>query len=747
MDKEKSQNILLETLVSQGRLSQNKINELAKKYQNAPFSDRKRWDEILQKEKILDPTELAKIYAQIFNLPFIYLAGKVVSFEAAEVLSEDLCRRYFIFPYEKNKNVIKIAIANPSSLKFSLNQILKNIEREKGIKLELAVTPFSDWQKAVSIYERLKNSKKAEPDNDKRMEKESSLPETLELFPYDVAKRYKMVVYEQPSAEIIKVGAVDPENQSVQHILNFIKEKNRLQIEVKRITDGEFEDFLKKYKEYKKELGIENLPKAPKVEFKEKKKEDKEDKEEKEVKTPSAPSEVLEVLSGELPEKERAEMQKVTSEVERSGDAQLQERNLDKFLGKEIKTPEALKDVVKNAQIPKIVATIIKLAIQKKASDIHVETHERSVHLRYRIDGILEDVMRFPIEMHAPIVSRIKILSKLKIDEKRIPQDGRFRVETAGREVDLRISTLPTVYGEKVVMRLLDKSQGIFSLEELGITGQSYRLLVKNIEKPYGIVLVTGPTGSGKSTTLYAALNRLNTPEINIITLEDPVEYEIEGVNQCQIKPNIGFGFAEGLRSILRQDPNIIMVGEVRDNETASMTTHAALTGHLVLTTLHTNDAAGALPRLINMGVEPFLITSSINLIIAQRLVRRLCPICRIELEVPENLKKEVERELNNLNHENKKELFGEGEIKTRFYTAKGCDNCNQGYSGRIGIYEVLPMDEQIEDMAVKNEPAAVIGAKAIEEGMITMKQDGYIKVLKGITSLDEVMRVTTAEE
>ncbi len=378
-----------------------------------------------------------------------------------------------------------------------------------------------------------------------------------------------------------------------------------------------------------------------------------------------------------------------------------------------------------------------------KASDVHVEAEQEMVRVRFRVDGILHDVIRAPHFLHAPLISRIKILSKMKIDEQRVPQDGRFDVVIDNRQVDLRVSTLPTVHGEKIVMRLLDKSEGVLTLEQLGVTGTNFDRLIENINKPYGIILSTGPTGSGKSTTLYAVLTRISKPGVNIITLEDPVEYELPGINQAQVKPGIGFTFAEGLRSVLRQDPNVIMVGEVRDLETAAMATHAALTGHLVLSTLHTNDSAGALPRLINMGVEPFLITSSVNAVVGQRLVRKICDNCKKKTEIPPAVLRHVKKDLEALPTGKLKNIDLESLI---FYKGAGCSQCTDGYRGRIGIYEVLTMSEKIEALAVAKAPASEIKKTAIEGGMITMSQDGLIKALKGITTIDEVLRVTTTQ-
>lgn len=419
------------------------------------------------------------------------------------------------------------------------------------------------------------------------------------------------------------------------------------------------------------------------------------------------------------------------------------ERDLRAIVGQEIQGVQDLEAVVKTGFIPKIVGAVLLLAAQDGASDIHLQADDKQLVLRNRVDGILQDVIRMPVTLQAPLVSRIKILAKLKIDEQRIPQDGRFEVLAGKKEIDLRVSTFPTVRGEKVVIRLLDKTTGLLKLPDMGLLGSRLARLEGQIRKPYGVILATGPTGSGKTTTLYAVLQEIAGPEVNVVTLEDPVEYEIPGINQAQIKPKIGFGFAEGLRSILRQDPNIIMVGEIRDLETASMMTQSALTGHLVLSTLHTNDAAGALPRLVNMGVEPFLITSAMNAVIAQRLVRRLCPDCRVESKVPTSVIDEIKHKLGTTSDEDVLKRLNE---KMTIFEPKGCNKCTNGYRGRIGVYEVLIMSDGLEELVVKKAPASEIQEKAVAEGMVTMEQDGLLKVLDGATSLEEVWRVTKAE-
>lgn len=422
-----------------------------------------------------------------------------------------------------------------------------------------------------------------------------------------------------------------------------------------------------------------------------------------------------------------------------------EDRNLGSLLDKEIFTEADLSETAKRGSVPRIVAAVLDYALNNRSSDVHVEPEAKVLRIRCRVDGILKDILKLPMKFHPPFISRIKIMSKLKIDESRIPQDGRFDTIFKDREVDVRVSTLPTVHGEKIVMRVLDKSQGMLSLEDLGMQGSAFAETVAAIAKPYGVILATGPTGSGKSTTLYAILNRISLPGVNIVTLEDPVEYEISGINQCQIKPEIGFTFASGLRSILRQDPNVIMVGEIRDGETAGMVTHAALTGHLVLSTLHTNDTAGSLPRMINMGVEPFLITSSINLIIAQRLVRRICPKCKEEMSVPTKLMDELKAELEKIPQDNVKDRERiPAELK--LYHGRGCTDCHDGYKGRIGIYEVMSMNPDIEELVISKKSANEIKEASIKNGMITMKQDGIIKAFMGETTVDEIFQAVVTE-
>lgn len=392
-------------------------------------------------------------------------------------------------------------------------------------------------------------------------------------------------------------------------------------------------------------------------------------------------------------------------------------------------------EVLRDAPIAKIVAQLLEYGIKVRASDIHIEPMEDKTRVRYRIDGILQEKLILPKKIHDSVVSRIKILADLKIDERRLPQDGRFNFKIGEEEIDLRISTLPTVHGEKVVMRLLKKTGGVPTLSELGLRGTALKNLETQILRPHGIILVTGPTGSGKTTTLYSVLSKLNSTKVNIITLEDPIEYQIAGVNQVQINPQAGLTFATGLRSFLRQDPNIIMVGEVRDEETAGLAIQAALTGHLVFSTLHTNNAAGALPRLLDMRAEPYLIASTVNAVVAQRVVRKICPTCKEQYEPPAEVTTDIKNVLG--------KLFNPPAEGLKLWHGKGCDECNTtGYLGRIGVFEVLTVSEKIARLILEHQPSAEIEKMSEAEGMITMKQDGYLKVVEGITTIDEVLRV-----
>ena len=414
-----------------------------------------------------------------------------------------------------------------------------------------------------------------------------------------------------------------------------------------------------------------------------------------------------------------------------------------------------IKTIVQDSPISRALSTILEYAVKARASDIHIEPLEKALKIRCRIDGVLREVMQLPKSIEPALVSRIKILSNLKIDEHRVPQDGQFAVKVGNKEVDLRIAVSPVVWGEQVVIRLLDKTGNSFNLEEMGYAGRALRTIQKGIKRPNGMVLTSGPTGSGKSTSLYALIKEIKDDAVNIVTLEDPVEYKMDGVNQIQVNSEVGLTFATGLRSILRQDPDVVMVGEMRDAETANLGVQAALTGHLVFSTLHTNSAAGVLPRLLDMEIEPFLIASTVNTIIGQRLVRRVGPKRDAYWSSPLETKSILEN-VGHLLPKTKEDVarvsadLGYKDLplanQTAYTLVKGHDTpaTPRGYSGRAGLYEVMDVSEEIQQLIVNRAISADIQRKAIEQGMITMRQDGYLKALQGITTLEEVNRVTS---
>ncbi len=435
-----------------------------------------------------------------------------------------------------------------------------------------------------------------------------------------------------------------------------------------------------------------------------------------------------------------------------------------------------VEDTIASAPVARIVNMVLEYAVKFGASDVHIEPRAKKISVRFRINGVMNERLQLPKNLTPSIVARIKILSDLKIDEHRVPQDGRFQVKVGTKEVDLRVSVMPTVHGEKVVIRLLEKGKGLMKLEETGMRGSAYKIYRDSITATQGIILITGPTGSGKTQTLASSLLIRNTPDVNIVTLEDPVEIKVDGVNQIQVNPEVGLTFAKGLRSVLRQDPDIVMVGEIRDKETARLAVQASLTGHLVLSTLHTNSAAGALPRLLDMKIEPYLITSTVNIIVAQRLVRTICPHCKESFQASDEIVKTIHKVMSGLQGfdmysypkrdnqnvkpgevstvdpskippkelEAQKQAQGQNQNKgVSLYRGKGCSRCNDtGYSGRIGIFEVLKVSEKISQLIMEHRTAGTIEEQAVSEGMITMVQDGFMKALEGVTTIEEVLRV-----
>ncbi len=513
------------------------------------------------------------------------------------------------------------------------------------------------------------------------LKKEIVSHDILQIVPEPIAKKYKVVAFGK-DGHTLKVAMLNPEDIQT---IDFIRKKTGLKIITCLTTEESIESVLRQYsKSLKAEFG--------------------------------------DIIS----------------------------KNSEEISGNDSK--EDLEKIAQGLPIIRIVDTLIKHAILQSASDIHIEPDEKELRVRYRIDGILHEAMVLPRQVADGIIARIKVLSSLKLDEHRVPQDGRFKIEKEGKKMSFRVSILPIFDGEKIVMRLLDESSKGMTLEAMGLVGRDLEIIHREIKRPNGMILVTGPTGSGKTTTLYTIMDILNIPGVNISTVEDPVEYRMPRINQTQIYPKVGLTFANGLRALLRQDPDIIMVGEIRDNETMGMAINAAMTGHLVLSTLHTNSAAGTLPRLLDMGAEPFLVASTANVIIAQRLVRKLCPDCKKEYKMGE---KELKNFYENYdmdailkivlkNKDLEKSLKSKSKWEDiKLFKPQGCDQCHGGYRGRLGIFEVLEIDEDIKKMISQKATSDELEKKAREKGMNTMVEDGFIKAVQGITSFEEILRVT----
>jgi len=512
------------------------------------------------------------------------------------------------------------------------------------------------------------------------LEKEIVSPEVLKIIPEPIARSHNIVAFRKKGVDL-EVAMLDPEDLRT---IEFIKKTTNLRI-LPRLTDPEsIKNVLRQYQK------------------------------------------TLEAEFGEIIKKEIGVIKPIKEEL--------------------VEEKIELQKIAEELPIIRIVETLLKHAILERASDIHIEQTEKEVLVRYRIDGILRDAMTLPKIASSGIVARVKVLSNLKLDEHRLPQDGRFKVETEDYRYSIRVSVLPIFDGEKIVMRLLPETTKAFTLEQLGLRNESLERVQDNLRKPVGMILVTGPTGCGKTTTLYSMMEILNDPGVNISTIEDPIEYRMPRINQTQVNPRIGLTFATGLRSLVRQDPDIIMVGEIRDNETAGLAINSALTGHLVLSTLHTNSASGAIPRLIDMRAEPFLISSTLNCILAQRLVRKLCP----EKEKYFLKEPELENIAKYCNLDKILKILKEEKIVPKkagwknipFYRRKKSEECPEGYKGRIGIFEVLPVTETIKELIVKQTTSDQIQEQARKEGMRTMLEDGFVKTAQGITSIEEVLRV-----
>ncbi|MCH8986837.1 type II/IV secretion system protein [Patescibacteria group bacterium] len=502
----------------------------------------------------------------------------------------------------------------------------------------------------------------------------------LELIPEDSARYYAMIPISYKNKKL-EVGMVYPEDEKAQEALKFLARQGNFSYNTSLVTLTTFESLIKQYRN----------------------------------------------LKGEM-QKALAELEKEVGEVSgqgMGGKSDLEER------------------MVEDAPVTKMVAVILRNAVEGEASDIHIEPLEDRIRVRFRSLGQLHASLYLPLTLHSSMIARIKILSQMKIDEMRVPQDGRFSTTISGKNIDFRVSTFPTPLGEKVAIRILDPEIGLKSFEDLGLDGANLERVKKAAKRPFGLIIVSGPTGSGKSTTLYAILQHINNESINIVTIEDPVEYFIPGVNHSQVRPEIGYDFASGLRQILRQDPDVIMVGEIRDSETAKLAIHAALTGHIVLSTLHTNSAIGVISRLRDMEVEKYLLPSTLSIAIAQRLVRHLCEFCREKIQAGKEIEVLIAKELEEIPENERKKYAG---AHFTIYKSKGCKKCgNTGYSGRVGIFEVFSITDRVSDLILKEEISEIaIAQEAKAQGMTTMRQDGILKVLDGITTIEEVIRVTT---
>ena len=502
----------------------------------------------------------------------------------------------------------------------------------------------------------------------------------LNTISSEVAENYKIICFDKNGIQI-KVGIIDPENFKAIEAVDFLAKGNGLEVEYHIISQSSFEEAFKHYKSLAKEL---------------------------------------------------------TSALESKAH---EEEELTRI---EDKDQLELAEVTKSAPVAKIVSVIIRHAVEGGASDIHIEPSRKESRVRYRIDGVLHTSLVLPRSVHNSIVARIKVMANLKLDESRIPQDGRIRLVISDKEIDFRVSILPLVNAEKVVMRILDTTKGAPKLVGLGYQGHQLKVIEENMKKTEGLLLITGPTGSGKSTTLFSALDILNQEGVNISTLEDPVEYQMKGVNQSQIRPEIGYTFAAGLRSFLRQDPDVIMVGEIRDQETAELAIHAALTGHFVLSTLHTTSAPGAITRMVDMHIEPFLVGSTLHTVIAQRLTRRICSSCKEEIKIPAELAGQLKKDITEIGNEVIKETIPdwEGEID-KIYQGKGCPHCgNTGYKGRLAISEVVDINEKLKTLILDGHKHITESEIKATQPYSNMYQDGIIKVLQGLTTLEEVLRV-----
>jgi type IV pilus assembly protein PilB len=560
------------------------------------------------------------------------------------------------------------------------------IEKEKAVSLHLEIKQSGKKEEEVLLKSKLISEQDLFNLKSqflkipiKEVLIEEILLPILESIPEETAKYYQMVPLSK-KGNFLEIGMPYPEDLKAQEALKFLAQQNKFNYEIFLITPATFNKLLKQYRTLKKEVttALKELEKG------------------------------LELEEAKIKPKAVTEFERMAEE----------------------------------APITKIVDVILKHAVEGLASDIHIEPTRKELRVRFRLLGSLYSSIHLPLKVHPAVIARIKILSNLKIDESRIPQDGRFSIVIDGKSIDFRISIFPTALGEKAAIRILDPEAKLKTFEELGLGGRNLEIIKAEIIKPHGLILSTGPTGSGKTTTLYTLLQLLNKENVNIVTLEDPIEYLIEGVNQSQIKPEIGYDFPVGLRYTLRQDPNILMVGEIRDEATANLVIHAALTGHIVLSTIHTNNAVGVIPRFIDLGIKPYLIPSSLSLIIAQRLIRKLCDSCKKEVEPDSKIKEILLRAIASFPAYIKKDLKIREPLT--IFSPQGCPKCEQsGFSARIGVFEILLMTKQLAEIILKEPSQTKIIKEAERQGMITMYQDGILKVLAGMTIVEEVLMVT----
>lgn len=627
--------------------------------------------------------DLARKIAEQINLPFIDFENFKLDRNAVTLLDETIARKYMVFPVQLKGEELVLAMTNPRDI-----IAIEEIKQATGLKVQPAVAIKDEIEAAMDNYYYIEE--KEQPSEEEKTSVE------IERGEEEIRKFSEIIDLQTTTIEEIDLESFDVDPNAILTISEEIARKHKV---IPIAFDGS--ELILSMANPGDILLVDNL--AMRTGF--------------DIRPVKADMQAIEDAINRF--YKMAEVVEVGEEIE-------------SIIGEEGKGELVtdIKEIAEDAPIIKLINLIISRGVRSRASDIHIEPQEKDVRVRYRIDGVLHEVMRSPKRLQPAIISRLKIMAGMDIAERRRPQDGHCSLTIGGKLYDFRVAVLPTIYGERVVLRVLAKESILLRLEDLGFLEDSLERYKSAFMRPYGTILITGPTGSGKSTTLYATLNVLNTEERNIVTIEDPVEYRLPGINQVQINTKAGLSFARGLRSILRTSPDIVMVGEIRDAETAQIAIEAALTGHLVLSTLHTNDAPSGVSRLIEMGIEPFLVASAVDCVQAQRLARRLCSECKEPFTPPKNWLDEIGFR------------FEEGETQT-LYQAKGCPKCNNtGYKGRIGVYEVMQVSEEIEKLTVKKAPADEIRKIAVNQGMRTLREDGFLKAKLGVTSIEEVLRV-----